>query len=85
MRRIIDRAYRTSHDVLSTHKSSLDRVARRLLEKETLDGVEVNEILREETGVDYLKSKEVLPLEGPGEPITIAPGTGDNADVPVAG
>ena len=85
VRRIIDRAYRTSHDVLSTHKSSLDRVARRLLEKETLDGVEVNEILREETGVDYLKSKEVLPLEGPGEPITIAPGTGDNADVPVAG
>jgi len=85
VRRIIDRAYKVSHDVISTHKNSLDRIARRLLEKETLEGAEVNDILREDTGVDYLKAKEQLPLEGLGEPITIAPGTGDAADVPVAG
>jgi cell division protease FtsH len=85
VRRIMDRAYKTSTDVITTHKTSLDRIARRLLEKETLEGAEVNEILREDTGVDYFKAKETLPAEGVGEPITIAPGTGGEADVPVAG
>jgi cell division protease FtsH len=87
VKRILDRAYKAATDVISGHRTALERIARRLLEKETLDGAEVNEILREESGVDYLKTKETLPQDeqGPGQPITIAPGAGDQADLPVAG
>jgi cell division protease FtsH len=85
VKNILDRAYKTATDVITTHKNSLDRIARRLLEKETLDGAEVNDILREDTGVDYVKSKEAVPGVEDAEPITIAPGTGGEADVPVVG
>ncbi|HXI11051.1 MAG TPA: ATP-dependent zinc metalloprotease FtsH [Thermoanaerobaculia bacterium] len=81
--RIIDKAYNTGKEIITKNKSSLDRVARRLLEKETLDGDEVNAILIEETGTDYLKNKEFYPEEGPGEKMTIAPGTGSDADIAI--
>ena len=83
VRRIIDKAYKASHEIISTNKGALDKVARRLLEKETLDGAEVNEILMEESGVDYAKNKEFFPPEGPDEKMTIAPGASGEADVPV--
>lgn len=62
--------------------SSLDRIARKLLERETLEGSEVNDILREETGVDSMKNKEYNPDQGPGETMTIAPGSDPSTDVP---
>jgi hypothetical protein len=51
-----------------------------------LEGWEVNDILREETGNDYLKMKEYYPEASPGETMTIAPGSGPSTDVstPVA-
>ncbi len=81
VKRILDKAYKTAHDVISNNKSGLDRIARRLLERETLDGAEVNEILIAETGIDYIKNKEFYPEEGPGEKMTIAPGSGPSTDV----
>ncbi len=85
VRRILDKAYKTAHEIINGNKNALDRIARKLLEKETLDGVEVNQIITEETGTDYLKLKEYYPAEGPGETMTIAPGTGPLTDVtPVA-
>jgi cell division protease FtsH len=83
VKKILDRAYKTAHEVISANKASLDRIARRLLERETLDGAEVNQIILEETGTDYIKLKEFYPEEGPGERITIAPGSGPSTDVPV--
>jgi cell division protease FtsH len=83
VRRILDKAYKTAHEIISNHKSSLDRIARKLLERETLEGWEVNDILREETGTDYLKNKEYYPEQSPGEQMTIAPGSGPSTDVPV--
>jgi len=83
VRRIIDKSYVTSKEVINKNKNALDRIARRLLEKETLDGAEVNAILIEETGVDYIKNKEFYPEEGPGERLTIAPGAGNEPDVAV--
>jgi len=48
-----------------------------------LEGWEVNDILREETGNDYLKMKEYDPEESsPGEKMTIAPGLGPSTEVP---
>jgi cell division protease FtsH len=83
VRRILEKAYKTSHEIITGHKAALDRIARRLLERETLEGAEVNDILREETGTDYLKNKEYYPEQSPGETMTIAPGSGPSTDVPV--
>jgi cell division protease FtsH len=86
VRRILDKAYKQAHEIISNNKNALDRIARKLLERETLDGVEVNAIITEETGTDYLKLKEYYPDQSPGETMTIAPGTGPQTDVaaPVA-
>src|SRR5207253_5806671 len=61
VRRILDKAYKTAHEIVSNNKSSLDRIARKLLERETLEGWEVNEALREDTGIDYINMKEYYP------------------------
>ena len=83
VRRILDKAHITAKEIITNNKSALDRIARKLLERETLEGWEVNDILREETGVDYLKMKEYDPEESsPGEKMTIAPGSGPSTDVP---
>jgi cell division protease FtsH len=83
VRRIIEKAYKTAHEIITNNKTALDKIARKLLERETLEGWEVNDILREETGIDYLKAKEYDPEEAsPGEKMTIAPGSGPSTDVP---
>jgi cell division protease FtsH len=85
VRRILDKAYKTAQEIITTNRTSLDRIARKLLERETLDGAEVNAIITEETGTDYMKLKEYYPSESPGEAMTIAPGSGPSTDVaPVA-
>ncbi len=82
VRRILDKAYKTAHEIISNNKSSLDTIARKLLERETLEGWEVNDVLREDTGIDYMKMKEYYPEEAsPGEKMTIAPGSGPSTDV----
>jgi cell division protease FtsH len=83
VRRILDKAYKSALDLINSNKSSLDRIARKLLEKETLDGAEVNEIITDETGTDYAKLKEYYPDQGPGDQMTIAPGSGPSSDVPM--
>jgi cell division protease FtsH len=81
VRRILDKAYKTAHELITGNRNSLDRIARKLLEKETLDGWEVNQIITEETGTDYMKLKEYYPDQSPGEAMTIAPGSGPSTDV----
>ncbi len=83
VRKILDKAYKTAHEVISNNKQSLDKIARKLLERETLEGWEVNDVLREDTGIDYIKMKEYYPEEAPGEKMTIAPGSGPSTDVPL--
>jgi len=86
VRRILDKAYKTAQEIITANRTSLDRIARKLLERETLDGAEVNAIITEETGTDYMKLKEYYPDNSPGETMTIAPGSGPSTDVvtPVA-
>ncbi len=83
VRRIIDRAYKTSKEIITEHRSSLEKIAKRLLEKETLDGAEVNQILEEETGRNFLHEKDFYPSEGPDDSMTIAPGAEGSADIPI--
>ncbi len=79
VRRFVDQGYATAKQTIEVHRSSLEKIAKRLLEKETLDGVEVNAILMEETGTDYLSMKESSPEEAE---VTIA---GGEDHVPVIG
>jgi cell division protease FtsH len=81
VRRILDKAYATAKEIITNNKPSLDKIARKLLERETLEGWEVNQILIEETGTDYIKMKEYYPEEAGGEKMTIAPGSGPSTDV----
>ncbi|HEY4642650.1 MAG TPA: ATP-dependent zinc metalloprotease FtsH [Thermoanaerobaculia bacterium] len=81
VRRILDKAYKTGTDIISANKTALDKIARKLLERETLEGWEVNQILMEETGTDYLKLKEYYPEGESGEKMIIAPGSGPSSDV----
>jgi len=81
VRRILDKAYKTAHEIITANKNALDRIARKLLERETLEGPEVNQIIIEETGTDYIKLKEYYPENSPGETLTIAPGSGPSTDV----
>ncbi|HVR43437.1 MAG TPA: ATP-dependent zinc metalloprotease FtsH [Thermoanaerobaculia bacterium] len=81
VRRFVDAGYKKAQELILEHRNGLERIAQRLLEKETLDGSEVNAILLEETGTDYMKLKDHLPQDGPEETVTIAPG---EDHVPVA-
>src|SRR5436190_18962405 len=58
VRRILDTAYKTAQQVITTNKNALERIARKLLERETREGWEVNQILIEETCTDFIKIKE---------------------------
>ncbi|MFQ5797044.1 MAG: AAA family ATPase, partial [Candidatus Bipolaricaulia bacterium] len=45
IKRIIDQSYRRAKDLLRKHRASLDRLARRLLEVETLEGKQLHALL----------------------------------------
>ncbi|HET7433773.1 MAG TPA: ATP-dependent zinc metalloprotease FtsH [Thermoanaerobaculia bacterium] len=81
VRRILEKAYATAKEIITGNRNALDRIARKLLERETLEGLEVNQIIVEETGTDYLKLKEYYPEQSAGESLTIAPGSGPSTDV----
>jgi cell division protease FtsH len=46
VKRIIDEAYRAAKDIIDTHRDKLEMIAKALLEYETLDGLQVADIVR---------------------------------------
>ncbi len=46
VRTIVEECYQRARDLLEQHRSALEMIAQRLLEKETIDGDEVDEILK---------------------------------------
>jgi cell division protease FtsH len=46
VKRIIDNAYKTAKDILTTNLAKLELIAQSLLDYETLDGQQVEEIVR---------------------------------------
>ena len=46
VKRIIDEAYKVSKDIITTHRDKLEMIAQALLDYETLDGQQVEEIVR---------------------------------------
>ncbi|MFZ2490308.1 MAG: ATP-dependent zinc metalloprotease FtsH [Thermoanaerobaculia bacterium] len=84
VRTILDKAYKTAREIITTNRTALDRIASKLLERETLEGAEVNQIIIDETGTDYLKLKDYWIDQSPAEEMTIGPGTGDAPDIATA-
>jgi cell division protease FtsH len=50
VRKIIEKAETTAHRILSEHRPALDRLTKVLLEKETVDGSEIDEIIADPGG-----------------------------------
>ncbi|MCM2316990.1 MAG: AAA family ATPase, partial [Thermoanaerobaculia bacterium] len=73
VRRIIDTAYKVAYDIIDSHRNVMERIAQGLLERETLDGQEVNHILIEETGIDYIDRKEQKPHVEEAPPAVVVP------------
>ena len=62
--RIVQSGYERARAVLTRYRDVLDRIARDLLERETLDGEEVYNTIREMTGQEPPPHREVPPGEG---------------------
>jgi hypothetical protein len=62
--RIVQTGYEAARSILSQYREVLERVARDLLERETLDGDEVYNTIRAMTGHDHAPTRPVPPGEG---------------------
>jgi cell division protease FtsH len=62
--RIVQTGYEAARAILTRYREVLDRVARDLLERESLDGEEVYNTIRAMTGQDHAPTRPVPPGEG---------------------
>jgi cell division protease FtsH len=46
VKRIIDHAYRTAQEIITTNRDKLELIAKSLLEYETLDGAQIKELIQ---------------------------------------
>jgi cell division protease FtsH len=82
VQRIVRAAYEAARGILDTHRPVLARIARELLDHESLDGAEIYRIIEELTG-HKLEPAPLPPrtpkLPPPGSPTAAAPVTGESA------
>ncbi len=64
VKRIIDEAYHVAKEIITTHRDKLEIIARSLLEYETLDGVQVAEIVRSGTFTPPPPAAKMDPPQG---------------------
>jgi cell division protease FtsH len=64
VKRIIDAAYKTAKDIIESHRDKLELIAKSLLEYETLDGSQVEEIVRTGKFTPPPPSQHVEPPQG---------------------
>jgi cell division protease FtsH len=64
VQRIVNDGYERATRILSENRAVLDRIARDLLERETLDGQEVYDTIRQMTGHEPAPTRPVPPGEG---------------------
>ena len=62
--RIVQTAYESAKSILTEHRDVLEHIARDLLERETLDGEEVYNTIRQMTGQEPARPREAPPGEG---------------------
>src|SRR5258705_12957621 len=75
VKRIIDEAYKTAKDIITTNRDKLELIAKSLLEYETLDGAQVEEIVRTGKFTPPPPAPQVEPPHGApaGTPLPEAP------------
>src|SRR6185295_5140586 len=64
VRKIIDDSYRRATDMINTHRDKLELIAKALLEYETLEGMQVEEIVRTGKFTPPEKPTDVGPMMG---------------------
>ena len=64
VRRIIDEQYKIAEQIILTHRDKLDLIAKALLEYETLEGGQVEEIIRTGTFTPPVKPTDLNPPSG---------------------
>jgi cell division protease FtsH len=66
--KLCEEAYNTTMETLTKHRKILDEITARLLEKETIDGFELNDIILQMTGQDpptkFAPVEVPVPVEG---------------------
>ncbi|HET9208843.1 MAG TPA: ATP-dependent zinc metalloprotease FtsH [Thermoanaerobaculia bacterium] len=62
--RIVNAGYESAKSILTEHRDVLERIARDLLERETIDGEEVYNVIRQMTGHEPARPREAPPGEG---------------------
>jgi cell division protease FtsH len=87
MKRFVEEGYSSAKSILTEHVAVLEKLARDLLEFETLDGREVYETIREMTGQNLAPQEEARPTsdeisasEAPAEEDATKEGESDSAD-----
>jgi cell division protease FtsH len=77
VRKLIDNAYQTAMKVLTHHRAHLEAIAKALLEYETLDGVQIKEILEHGRLINPPPSAppptQKMPPEKPPKQVVVAP------------
>jgi cell division protease FtsH len=61
--KLCDEAYNTTMKTLSAHRDLLDELSARLIERETLDGFEINEIILKMTGKPPATAFDPIPVK----------------------
>jgi cell division protease FtsH len=77
VRKLIDDAYQTAKQVLTTHRDKLEVIAKALLEFETLDGVQIKEIIEHGRLINPPSAppppNQKMPPEKPPKQVVVAP------------
>ena len=77
VRKLIDDAYQTAKEVLTTRRDKLEAIAKALLEYETLDGLQIKEIMEHGRMINPPSAPpppgQALPPEKPPKQVVIAP------------
>jgi cell division protease FtsH len=78
VRRIIDTAYDTANEILSTRRPVMEHLTRELLERETVEAPMIQAILDQyKTGLQIKPGTFVEPIAAPAEPDAREPGIGE--------
>ena len=62
MRKLLEETGNEARRILAEHRSCLERIAETLLEREVIQGSELDEMLRRELGTDAEKKEPVTSL-----------------------
>jgi cell division protease FtsH len=79
--KLLKDAYAEAKNVIEKHRDVLDALANELVERETLEADDIDEIIRRVGGKDILPPKPPRKQPGDREPVVIAPAPGEGADV----